>query len=96
MPWDYSNRGQPSYASLCGVQKMSDTYIKKFGQCTIKVFKVSEKHPYPWRFAIIDGNNKEHMYVGMPNYCETRHSAIMRAWWRAKWINDGTIGNHYK
>lgn len=50
--------------------------------------------PYPWRFAIWK-DGKRIMYQGIPNYCETKRSAIMRARWRAKWIAEGTYHLRY-
>lgn len=51
---------------------------------------------YPWLFSIIDNENVEHYYAGMPNQCETKRSALKRAWWRTKWMADGIINERYK
>lgn len=45
-------------------------------------------HPYPWRFAVIFGGRR-YNYTGVPNQCETRRSAAMRASWRLRWHMDG-------
>lgn len=68
----------------------------KFGQCVVKVWKTGPTwHPYPWRFSVTDPVGTEHKYAGIPNQCETKHSALMRGWWRAKWFNDGTYHKRY-
>lgn len=51
---------------------------------------------YPWAFSIRDQNGVLHHYAGIPNRCETEHSALMRAWWRCKWLADGTYNQYYK
>ena len=50
---------------------------------------------YPWRFKIKDESGRWVLYGGVPNYCETKASALKRAWWRAKWMSDGTIDFRY-
>jgi len=50
---------------------------------------------FPWNFAIRDGNGWHH-YIGIPNKVETRAKALRRAWYRAKWMHDGTYDKHYK
>lgn len=49
---------------------------------------------FPWNFAIRDGHGW-HRYFGIPNKVETRAKALRRAWHRAKWLHDGTYGDHY-
>lgn len=69
----------------------------RFGKCVVEVWKNTAEpwHPYPWRFTVQkDGQPKKH-FGGIPNQCETKHSALMRGWWRAKWINDGTFNTRY-
>lgn len=70
----------------------------KFGKCKVKVWKTNGPYykSFPWRFLVVDKNGQEHKYVGIPNYCSTKHSALMRGWWRAKWFNEGTTNKHYK
>jgi len=50
---------------------------------------------FPWNLAIHDGGGWHH-YYGIPNKVETRAKALRRAWYRAKWMYDGTYGDHYK
>lgn len=45
---------------------------------------------YPWMFRVED-----HIFCGIRNKCATRLSALKRAWWRAKWIQDGTFADRY-
>ena len=62
----------------------------------IEVWRIAEEwHPYPWRFAVTF-NGKRHVYAGVPNQCETRRQASMRARWRARWFEDGTYSQHYQ
>lgn len=49
---------------------------------------------FPWNFAIRDEFGWRH-YYGIPNKVETRAKALRRAWYRAKWLHDGTYGQHY-
>lgn len=64
---------------------------------TIEVWRDPEPgHPYPWRFAVIDQHGKRWMFAGIPNQCETKRAATMRAKWRAKWMADGTFHNRYR
>ena len=64
----------------------------------IKVWKISSKYykSFPWRFSIIDPNGKESNFVGIPNYCESKHSAYMRGLWRMRWMIRGEWDKHYK
>ena len=49
---------------------------------------------YPWRFSImIEG--QRHFYAGLPNKCETKASALKRAWHRAKWLKEGSYHSRY-
>ena len=50
----------------------------------------------PWLFAIQKDGEKEHGFGGVPNYCATRHTALMRAWHRDKWLANGDWDKHYK
>jgi hypothetical protein len=52
-------------------------------------------HPYPWGFNITEPSGARHVFAGIPNQCETRHAALMRGWWRAKWMRDGTFNERY-
>ena len=62
----------------------------------IEVYRVDEDwHPYPWRFAITH-DGKRHKYAGIPNQCATKRSAAIRAWWRVRWLKDGTYSSRYQ
>ena len=50
---------------------------------------------YPWRFRVFDRDGKAHNYAGLPNYCHSVRSAMMRAWHRAKWMADGEYSQRY-
>ena len=69
-----------------------------FGKCIVRVWKCDYdfNYPYPWAFSVQESGQPEHNYGGIPNQCETKHSALMRGWYRAKWINNGTYDLHYK
>jgi hypothetical protein len=61
----------------------------------IEVFQVdADWHPYPWRFAVTY-KGVRHTFAGLPNLCETRRSATMRARWRAKWLEEGSFTHKY-
>lgn len=83
-----------------GVMKVERlaVYSRQFGQAVVTVYRVPG--PYwsvaPWRFEITFPGKGLIQYTGVPNYCETRQKAIMRAWWRAKWLNDGTYAQRYR
>ncbi len=47
-------------------------------------------------FSVTESNGKVHEFAGIRNLCETEKSALKRAWWRAKWISDGTFYDYYK
>ena len=63
---------------------------------TAQVYHTFGSHLYPWRFRI---QNQETgnwiMFAGVPNYCETRQSAMARARNRCKWIADVTFNERY-
>lgn len=71
-----------------------------FHGCLVRVFipeGVSESHPYPWRFKVQSPKTgRWHSFAGIPNQCETKHSALMRAYYRAKWMADGTFERRYR
>lgn len=72
-------------------------YYEYFG-LEVKVWKIEDNvHPYPWRFAIYDYRDgySKYEYHGIPNQCETKRSALKRAWYRAKWIVEGTHNKKY-
>lgn len=66
---------------------------------TVEVFKDdgdSMWRLYPWRFRVMDKNGMWQHFAGVPNYCETKRSALKRAWYRAKWIAEGTFSKRYQ
>ena len=70
---------------------------KRYGKCIVRVWKIDTIwHPYPWRFSIQEDGQPVKHFGGVPNKCETEHSALMRGWYRAKWINEGTYTQKYK
>lgn len=72
---------------------MTTTY---FG-CTVTVWRRAEEwHPYPWLFNVTEPNGVTHEFRGIPNLCETKASALRGAWWRAKWLADGTFHSRYR
>lgn len=90
----------PQLASLVSKgDELRDACTKTyFGHvCVAFTTRNSLKHynPFPWNFAIRDGDGWHH-YYGIPNKVETRAMALRRAWHRAKWMHDGTYGDHYK
>ena len=60
----------------------------------IIVWKIEENHPYPWRFSIVFQGKKTE-FIGIPNQCTTKREAYKRAWWRAKWMQEGTFDARY-
>lgn len=65
-------------------------------RATIEVWRIPEaRHPYPWRFAV-SFQGVRHVFAGIPNQCESRRSAAMRARWRAKWLEDGSYTRRYQ
>ena len=71
---------------------------RRFGKCIVRTWKRTDGNwsTAPWLFSVQMDGESEIKYLGVPNYCETRHRALMRGWWRAKWKNDGVYTNHYK
>ena len=57
---------------------------------TLKFYK-----SFPWRFRVWRADGTVINFAGVPNYCETRRSAMMRAKARCKWIADGTYDQRY-
>ncbi len=62
-----------------------------------RVYPLSCPHPYPWRFSTqASTENRETLYIGIPNQCSSVRSALKRAWYRAKWISEGIMHKHYR
>lgn len=76
------------------MQYRNQLYEKRFGRCIVRVWNIGGI--YPWAFAVQEDGRPEMLFGGVPNWCSTRHSALMRAWWRTKWINNGTWDHLYK
>lgn len=65
-------------------------------KAVLDVFHCGEEgHPYPWRFAVTY-RGVRHEFSGIANKCATRRAATMRAWWRAKWLENGTYDQRYR
>lgn len=73
----------------------NDTTHKEYFGLNVIVWRMIY-HPYPWRFGIEDKKGITHVYGGVPNYCTSKRSALKRAWYRAKWMNNSTYSNKYK
>ena len=69
----------------------------RYGNCVIRTWMTDEKdwHPYPWRFSVQRDGENEHRFCGVPNYCGSRASAIMRGVWRARWIIADEFNHRY-
>ena len=50
---------------------------------------------FPWCFEI-EFDGKLLQYYGIPNKLETHRKALKRAWYRAKWLSEGTYNQHYR
>ena len=74
-----------------------ETHETVYFDCKIEVWRI--KGPYwgcaPWRFAVTHEGRRSR-YSGVPNYVETKAKALKRAWWRAKWMAEGTYSDRYK
>ncbi len=80
-----------SAAAACSATSMTRHY---FG-CEVVATKVyADPHPFPWMFTI-QRNGVTHSYGGIPNKCESAASALKRAWWRCKWMAEGTYSKRY-
>lgn len=78
---------------------LKDFYCKKYFGYMVVAFTTENSLKYyslfPWNFAIQKGKGWIY-FIGIPNQVETRSKALRRAWYRAKWLKDGTWNNHYK
>ena len=53
-------------------------------------------HPgCPWRFEIHTPEGDVRRFMGIPNYVDTCAQALKRAWWRCKWLADGSFHTRY-
>ena len=78
------------------MSKREDLIECRFGKCIVRTWRGGHFISCPWLFAVQKDDDAEHTFSGVPNYCKTRHSAFMRGYYRAKWLNRGTYGEHYK
>lgn len=51
---------------------------------------------FPWRFRIWKSDGTKIEFVGIPNYCASRQSAMMRAKARCLWLADGSYERRYR
>jgi hypothetical protein len=81
------------------IVRLVQSFDYTFHGIKCQVFTTSasiEAYPdYPWRFRI-EKNDGWIGFGGIPNYCESKRSAMMRAKSRCKWIADGTFNERYK
>lgn len=61
--------------------------VRHFFHREVMVWKEDDWSPFPWRFSVRDTTGVLHEYSGIPNKCETSHAALMRGWYRAKWMH---------
>ena len=69
--------------------------VRSYFGCTVVVYRENDWSPLPWRFEVVEPNGIIHKYYGIPNKCSTARSALKRAWYRAKWLADGTYSDKY-
>lgn len=62
----------------------------------VVAFKANDWSPFPWEFYVFAKDGNKHQFLGIRNKCETSRAALRRAWWRAKWLADGTFSERYK
>lgn len=69
----------------------------RYKNVTIRVWKRSDGNwsIAPYLFAIQMDGEQERQFTGVPNYCESRQKAYMKARHRAKWLHDGIWNKHY-
>lgn len=69
--------------------------VRHYFGCEVVATKVyADPHPFPWMFTIHRAGIT-YRYGGIPNKCESAASALKRAWWRCKWMAEGTYGKRY-
>lgn len=73
-----------------------ETHTKEYFGCLVTVWRI--KGPYwgccPWRFSV-EHEGVTRSYAGVSNYVETKAKALKRAWYRAKWLADGSYHDRY-
>jgi hypothetical protein len=71
---------------------MSNFVTTYFGLRVIVWRIKTASHPYPWRFSIRWKDGKERHYVGIPNQCETRGQALLKAYQKCKKLSSDGDG----
>ena len=74
-----------------------ETRLAEYFGCKVEVWRIKGPYwgSYPWRYAVTySGQRRE--FSGVPNYLETKKAALKKAWWRAKWMHDGSFSERYK
>jgi len=69
-------------------------FYRILGQ-VVEVFHNENYSSFPWNFRIYTEDGSVIFFAGIPNRCETKQSALMRAYYRAKWIADGSYNKRY-
>jgi len=74
---------------------MKDRVVKTYFGWTATAIRGSYPPSFPWRFEL-ERDGHQIQFSGVPNQCGTARQALRRAWWRAKWLAEGTYDDHYK
>lgn len=75
-----------------------DPKEKRFGSVVVRTWTKPKTGYWDgyWFFACQKDGENERSFSGVPNYCSTRHSALMRGYYRAKWLISGEFYKRYK
>jgi hypothetical protein len=73
--------------------KILEAETKEYFGCQVTVSRTIDCD-WIWFFDVRH-NGILHQFRGLPNKCESKASALKRAWYRAKWLNDGTYNQRY-
>jgi hypothetical protein len=65
-----------------------------FEKPVVHICKINDNSSFPWRFSITF-KGETFRFLGIPNHCSSRRSAAIRAWWRCRWLMDGTYSKKY-
>lgn len=74
-------------------KRLEPTY---FGRRVLLENHGDEDEPDRWAFVSIQNGETVQRFAGIPNKWLSRQSAVLRAWWRCKWMAEGTFEEHYK
>ena len=70
--------------------------VRHYFGCEATATKVyADPHPFPWMFTI-SRDGITYRFGGIPNKCSTAAAALKRAWWRCKWLAEGSYNDRYK